>query len=586
MFKYFKIIILIVLLVLFIIPQTVSAFSLVPCGRSEDDPDTPDINETERCTLCHIFIMLQIIINGISIAILAWAVIYITIGGITIMVAGGSPDKASQGKRMITYAIVGIIIAFGAWFIINVIMNALVDRDKLPLPWNQIKCTPTTPDTHKECVDSACKDIEGEGEDQCITDVECAAAPKETNICRCEWGAEWEAEKHVNANTFSTPEECKNNCLSYCQKNFNYLNNYCCVENENQKCEGDPLGVDEKKWCVCETPVYTVDPKQYPGLTTILGADIKGTDLETKESCATGCVSLNANQYCYQRNLTDLNNANLYCASENELENKKASCVIIEDISYNDQITCFPSVKDCYDTITEGALGADKDCMANCWIDGNRYCYCTEGMATSCNSSNPHALVVDSKEKTTGTFLSAFSCIKNCGYSQGRCRLGGLSDLPKCIPGEPEEEDQWCKRTAPAGSENWVLNPPPGGAMDEQKGDASPQLTNFLNCMYGKIPELKINSISSNILCDNPECDISESGCGHAANSCHYGGTNCTGESYAVDFHTNISCLDIKKAAKECDSTAWVNWEYNHTHISVNNRNCGCNESAEGNPCP
>lgn len=580
MFKYFKIVILIVLLVLFIVPQTVSA-ALVPCGRNEDDPSTPNVKEDERCTLCHIFIMLQIIINGISIAILAWAAIFIVIGGITIMVAGGSPDKASQGKRMITYAIVGVVIAFGSWLIINITMNVLVDSDKMPWPWNKIECAPSSPITHKECDGTVCKDVEGEGKDLCISDDDCGVA-KETNICRCEW-----QDTHVNTKIYSTPEECKNRCQSYCDDTFVGLDKYCCVENSNEQCKGDPLGVDEKKWCACETPVYTIDPKQYSDLTTILGTDMKGTDLETEESCITDCISSNADQYCYQRDLTDLNNANLYCASENELENKKASCVKVEDISYNDQIACFPSVEDCYGVVTEGASEANKDCMANCWIDGKRYCYCTEGMAVSCNSSNPHALVVDRKEKTTGTFLNAFSCIKSCSYLGGRCRLGGLSDLPECTLEEPkEEEDQWCERTAPAGSEDWDLNPPPGGAMDEQKGDASAQLTNFLNCMYDKIPELKINSISSNTLCDNPECDTSESGCGHSANSCHYGGTNCTGESYAVDFHTNIKCSDIEKAAKNCDSTAWVNWEYNHTHVSVNNRACGCNESAEGNPCP
>lgn len=149
---------------------------------------------------------------------------------------------------------------------------------------------------------------------------------------------------------------------------------------------------------------------------------------------------------------------------------------------------------------------------------------------------------------------------------------------------DEEEEGEWCQRSDPAGSENWILtsfieNP-------KQKGDASSRLTSFLNCMYGRLSNLQINSISSNVICANPLCDTSTSSCGHAANSCHFGGTNCTGLSYAVDFHINLACSTIRDAAKICDSTAWINWEGNHTHVSVNNRACGCNEREIGNPCP
>jgi len=572
MFKYFKIAILIFLLVLFIIPQTVSAFSLVPCGRSEDDPSTPNVKEDERCTLCHIFIMLQIIINGISIAILAWAAIFIVIGGITIMVAGGSPDKASQGKRMITYAIVGVVIAFGSWLIINITMNVLVDSDKMPWPWNKIECAPSSPVTHKECVDSACKDVEGEGKDLCISDDDCGVT-KETNICRCEW-----QDTHVNTKIYSTPEECKNRCQSYCDDTFVGLDKYCCVENSNEQCKGDPLGVDEKKWCACETPVYS-----YSNQSSSLGKQLRSTELINDDTCTNQCKQNNYAVYCADKVLTDeATESNLYCVSENQLETIQAYCSNVEKVTDLEFFGFFSSREACMDSITPDNENVNSNYVRKCWIDGQLYCSCADRGVTG------FRLYQTYKEESVGTYLSALSCLKNCEIvtkGMGSCHLGTFSE-PK-LPEEPkEEEDQWCERTAPAGSEDWDLNPPPGGAMDEQKGDASAQLTNFLNCMYDKIPELKINSISSNTLCDNPECDTSESGCGHSANSCHYGGTNCTGESYAVDFHTNIKCSDIEKAAKNCDSTAWVNWEYNHTHVSVNNRACGCNESAEGNPCP
>lgn len=153
------------------------------------------------------------------------------------------------------------------------------------------------------------------------------------------------------------------------------------------------------------------------------------------------------------------------------------------------------------------------------------------------------------------------------------CKVKGIGEE------EPtgEREGEWCQRSAPPGSDRWILNPPPGGADERQKGDASPQLASFLNCMYAKISNLRINSISHNILCTNPYCDITTTSCGHTANSCHFGGANCAGESYAVDFDTNVDYSKINQYAKQCDSTAWVIWEGSHTHVSVNGGACGCN---------
>ena len=152
---------------------------------------------------------------------------------------------------------------------------------------------------------------------------------------------------------------------------------------------------------------------------------------------------------------------------------------------------------------------------------------------------------------------------------------------------ECEEQIPWCQREAPLGSSTWVLTPPPVGAYPQQKGDASPELASFLNCMYLSIHDLQINSISSNILCNDPTCDTSTGNCGHTANSCHYGGRYCTGLSRAVDFHaTAETCSEIKEAALKCDSTAWANWEFNHLHISVQRAGCGCNEREIPRSCP
>jgi len=136
---------------------------------------------------------------------------------------------------------------------------------------------------------------------------------------------------------------------------------------------------------------------------------------------------------------------------------------------------------------------------------------------------------------------------------------------------EEIEEGQWCQRSAPSGSEKWKI----GGPMSKnQFGDASSGLVGLINCMYGKLSNFVITAISSSVLCNNPSCDITGPSCGHAANSCHFGGTNCTGTSYAVDFASNIDYSTTNTAAKQCNSSVWTNWETNHTHISI--PGCGC----------
>jgi len=168
-------------------------------------------------------------------------------------------------------------------------------------------------------------------------------------------------------------------------------------------------------------------------------------------------------------------------------------------------------------------------------------------------------------------------------WNKIECEGGGINETPTTPTTPPADTGQWCKRSDPSGSNVWQLS----GINPKQKGDASPALTSFLNCMYGKITNLVVTSISADTLCSNPSCDTTrDSSCGpHTINSCHYGGSQCTGSSYAVDLGTNIKCSVIKTAAQQCNSNAWINWESNHTHVSINNTGCGCAESGTGIPC-
>lgn len=118
--------------------------------------------------------------------------------------------------------------------------------------------------------------------------------------------------------------------------------------------------------------------------------------------------------------------------------------------------------------------------------------------------------------------------------------------------------------------------------IQAQLSDVSPQLRQFLDCMAQKVPGNvgRISSISDSAGIQTCSTNYSKPPCAHAANSCHYGGSNCKGKSYAVDFGDEENSQILASAAKQCNSQAYVIEKEGgtHTHISIGAaNNCGCN---------
>lgn len=81
------------------------------------------------CDVCTLGDFLTTIDNVITLIVFyiipSAAVLFLTIGGILLMVSGGKPELKSLGKKTLVSTIIGMGLALGAWVIINFILETL-----------------------------------------------------------------------------------------------------------------------------------------------------------------------------------------------------------------------------------------------------------------------------------------------------------------------------------------------------------------------------------------------------------------------------------------------------------------------------
>ena len=118
---------------------------IVPCGLSEDSPNTPGINESEPCTLCHLFALLDNILRFMLTCLAPIiAVLMLTMGGVLIILSQldiVSISIFSQAKSIITAVIIGLVIIFASWVFLNAFLSTIGIADWTGLgTWWQINC--------------------------------------------------------------------------------------------------------------------------------------------------------------------------------------------------------------------------------------------------------------------------------------------------------------------------------------------------------------------------------------------------------------------------------------------------------------
>ncbi|GBE16907.1 hypothetical protein BMS3Abin15_00731 [bacterium BMS3Abin15] len=110
-------------------PIAVDAAGIIPCGRIEGDGDPNNGDETAPCTLCHLIVGVDRIIDyGFKILVFV-AIASIVAGGILYITSAGNEQSMEKAKTIIKYTFYGFAIVLLGWVIINYTMILLGAKD-------------------------------------------------------------------------------------------------------------------------------------------------------------------------------------------------------------------------------------------------------------------------------------------------------------------------------------------------------------------------------------------------------------------------------------------------------------------------
>ena len=150
-----KFIVLALALLIIAAPLAAWAAGLVPCGLSEDDIGTENVDESAPCSLCHLYVLVQNVLDFIM-WIIAPIVAVLAVGwaGFKIMISGEKPGLRAEGFKIIQTTIIGLAIMFAGWVLINEALlffthktdgqttgTIISDDNNYWLPWNEVECS-------------------------------------------------------------------------------------------------------------------------------------------------------------------------------------------------------------------------------------------------------------------------------------------------------------------------------------------------------------------------------------------------------------------------------------------------------------
>lgn len=138
--------------------RRVSRFNIFPVAEAQvlniwrnTGSGGPTCNETgtleapvKPCNFCDGIIVAGNIITLLFTIAFPITVAMVVYGAIRLMISGGSPEKVNQAKKIMTNAIIGLVIVLAAWVIVNTLLRVLVgftSGDTSLWPWSRISCS-------------------------------------------------------------------------------------------------------------------------------------------------------------------------------------------------------------------------------------------------------------------------------------------------------------------------------------------------------------------------------------------------------------------------------------------------------------
>ena len=140
------------------------------------------------CTFCHAFVMLDGAIDFVLFKLVPpIAILMLVIGGVMFMFAhfggaemlpgggAGGPKMLGQAKKLITSVVIGLIIIFAAWIIIDLFFSLIglsefsIQAGLGPGEWSTINCSTDAQVCAGRLSEASCMGIRAEGRTPCAT---------------------------------------------------------------------------------------------------------------------------------------------------------------------------------------------------------------------------------------------------------------------------------------------------------------------------------------------------------------------------------------------------------------------------------
>jgi len=115
----------------------VTTGGLIPCGREWDNPDT-SWNDTVPCEFCFLVLLINKLMNFLVELAFIVALLALIITGFLFITSQGNQEKLGNAKKNLKWVILGILIIFLAWIVVDFLLTAWGFLDPMGGKWDVI----------------------------------------------------------------------------------------------------------------------------------------------------------------------------------------------------------------------------------------------------------------------------------------------------------------------------------------------------------------------------------------------------------------------------------------------------------------